>query len=227
MKKVLLLHGAIGAQDHLQPLADKLSDSYDVLRYNFSGHGGTPFSDTDFSIASFAKEVDDFLAGEGIATVNIVGYSMGGYVGMYLARHYPGRVEKLVTLATKFHWDEATAAKETNMLNAAKIEEKLPAFAATLQKRHHPNDWKELFAKTSHMLLEMGKDNPLKLEEYAAIENPCLITIGDSDKMISLSETLDVFKALPHAQMAMLPNTQHPIEQANIITLTFLIKQFI
>lgn len=227
MKKILLLHGAIGAQDHLQPLADQLSDSYDVLRYNFSGHGGTPFSDTDFSIASFAKEVDEFLEGQGIASVNIVGYSMGGYVGMYLAKHYPGRVEKLVTLATKFHWDEETATRETKMLNAEKIAEKLPAFAATLQKRHHPNDWKGLFTKTSQMLLEMGKENPLKLEEYATLEKPCLVTIGDNDKMISLSETIDVFKALPHAQMAMLPNTQHPIEQANIIALAFLIKQFI
>ena len=152
---------------------------------------------------------------------------MGGYVALYLAKKYPDKVEKVITLATKFHWDETTAEKEIKMLNADKIEEKLPAFAQTLKERHAPNDWKELLAKTAAMLTEMGKDNPLKLEDYQSLNLPVMVTIGDRDKMITLEETLAVYKALPDARMCMLPETQHPIEQANIQHLLFCIRQFI
>ncbi len=227
MQKILLLHGAVGAQDHLQPLADLLSDRYEVLRFLFSGHGGKSFSQEDFSIPFFAEEVRSYLNEQHLSSLPIVGYSMGGYVAMHLARKHPEQVTKIVTLATKFHWDEETAAKEIKMLHADKIEEKLPAFAQTLQNRHAPNDWKRVLTKTQEMLTEMGKENPLQLSDYAAIDIPCLLTLGDRDKMISLAETREVFTALPHARMAVLPGTQHPIEQTNVEALAFLIKQFI
>lgn len=227
MQTLLLLHGAIGASDQLVKIAESLSDTYNVRTFDFSGHGGKPFPAAGLSIAGFAEEVKQFIDSESLGKVSIFGYSMGGYVAMYLAKHYPGTVGKIITLATKFHWDEDTAAKETKMLNAEKTEEKVPAFAQQLAKRHAPNDWKELFAKTAEMLVGMGKDNPIKLEEYSAIENACMILLGDRDKMITLDETLNVYRTLPNAQMGMLPATQHPIEQANIPYLLFYIRQFI
>lgn len=227
MQPLLLLHGAIGASDQLVQIAEDLSDNYKVYTLDFSGHGGKPFPADSFSIQLFAKEVLAFLDKEGLEQVSIFGYSMGGYVAMYLAKHHPERVGKIVTLATKFHWDEATAAKETKMLDAAKIEEKLPAFATALHKRHAPNDWKEVLAKTIEMLNSMGQDNTLKPEDYTSISQPCMILLGDRDKMITLEETLQVYKTLPNAQMGMLPNTHHPIEQVNVPYLLFYIRQFI
>lgn len=227
MQTLLLLHGAIGASDQFVNLAEALGDTYNVRTMDFSGHGGKPFPKGELSIQFFAEEVKAFIDSEGPGKVSIFGYSMGGYVAMYLAKHYPAMVDKIITLATKFHWDEETAAKETKMLNAEKTEEKVPAFAQALAKRHAPNDWKELFFRTATMLNAMGRDNPLKAEDYATIENPSMILIGDKDKMITLDETVNVYRALPNAQMGMLPATQHPIEQVNLPYLLFYIRQFI
>ena len=226
MKTLLLLHGAIGAADQLVNIAESLSDTYNVHTLDFSGHGGKPFPDGGPSIEQFAAEVKQYIEQEGLGQVNIFGYSMGGYVAMYLAKHHPDMVDKIITLATKFHWDEETAARESKMLNAEKVEEKVPAFAKALAQRHAPNDWKELFAKTIDMLTAMGKDNPLKIEDYSAINNPCMILLGDRDKMITLEETVLVYRALPNAQMGMLPLTQHPIEQVNMSYLLYYIRQF-
>jgi len=227
MNKILFLHGAIGAQDHLQPLAESLRDAYEVVPFNFSGHGGKPFSSHPFSIKNFAQEVYHFLKENNFGSIPVFGYSMGGYVAFYLAKHYPDCISKIITLATKFHWDEAIAEREIKMLDAEKIEQKLPAFAQALKNRHAPNDWKIVLNKTKTLLCEMGKDIPLKLEDYAALKIPCLLTIGDKDKMVSFEETTDVYKVLPNAQMAMLPDTQHPIEQTNIFILSTIIKQFL
>ncbi|MEO6540127.1 MAG: alpha/beta hydrolase [Ferruginibacter sp.] len=227
MQQILLLHGAIGAMEQLSSLEKYLAGSFLVHRLNFSGHGGSPFSVEPFSIPLFAKEVISFLDNKGIETISIFGYSMGGYVAMYLAKHHPQRIDKVITLATKFTWDEAIAAKEMKMLNAAKIEEKLPGFAASLQKRHAPNDWKTVLEKTASMLLEMGKDNPLKPADHTTIQQPVLLMLGDRDKMVSLNETLEVYKALPNAQLAVLPATAHPIEMVDPGRLAYELQRFL
>lgn len=152
---------------------------------------------------------------------------MGGYVAMYLARHYPQRVGKVITLATKFHWDVPVAEKECKMLDSAKISEKLPAFAQYLSDSHSPNDWKEVLAKTQDMLREMGKNNPLGLHDYGEIQVPVLLLLGDRDKMVTLDETVAVYKALPAAQMGVLPGTPHPIEQVDNALLAFMIDSFL
>lgn len=227
MQAVLFLHGAIGAAHQLLGLEEGLADSFSVHRLNFSGHGGSSLTADNFSIKFFASEVLDFLDKKEINNINIFGYSMGGYVAMYLAKFHPDRINKIITLATKFNWDETIAANETKMLNAEKIEEKLPEFAATLQKRHAPNDWKIVLEKTAAMLIEMGEDNPLKPADYPVIQHPVLLILGDRDKMVTLNETVNVYKLLPKAQLAILPNTSHPIEMVNTNRLAFEIREFL
>lgn len=227
MQNLLLLHGAIGAADQLQPLCDALSGNYKVHTIDLSGHGGRAFPEAAFSIPLFATEVLQLMENEGLEDMSIFGYSMGGYVAMYLARHYPERIQKVVTLATKFHWDEDIAAKEVQMLNAEKIMEKLPAFATTLKERHAPNDWRIVLSKTAELLASLGRENTLKVEDYKAIQVPSLLLLGDRDRMVSLEETVTVYKALPNAQMTVLPGTPHPIEQVDTELLAYFIKRFI
>lgn len=226
MIPTVMLHGAIGASDQLEPLAKLFSDNRTVYTLSFSGHGGNAFPEP-FSIRQFAADVLRFMEEQGIAQADLFGYSMGGYVALYLALHHPERVGKIATLATKFHWNEATAKKESGMLVPETIEQKLPQFAATLARRHAPNDWKEVLHKTAAMLHEMGRDNPLKPEDYKRVQHEVLVMLGDRDKMVSLEETLAVYRALPQAQMAMVPKTPHPIEMVNQEATAFLVNQFL
>jgi pimeloyl-ACP methyl ester carboxylesterase len=130
-------------------------------------------------------------------------------------------------VAKKFYWDNAVAAKEITMLNAEKIEEKLPVFADNLKKRHLPQDWKMVLQKTADMLNSMGNKNPLATEDYLSIEHPALLMLGDRDKMVSLAETLAVYQALPHAQLSILPGTAHPIELISTERLAYEIRAFL
>lgn len=227
MQHLLLLHGALGSKDQLEPLATALHNSYQIHTFNFSGHGGRPFSDKTFSIPLFSEQILAYLQEFNIDQINIFGYSMGGYAAMYLAKHHPEKVNTLVTLATKFHWDEKTAARELKMLDGTTIQEKVPAFAAQLQQRHAPNDWLHLLDKTKQLLTDLGNNNTLRPEDYATITTPSLVLLGDRDKMVTLEETLAVFKQLPNAQFGILPGTPHAFEQVNLSLLTHLINRFI
>lgn len=226
MQQLLLLHGALGAKEQLADLEHLLLEDFIITRLNFSGHGGMPFTQAKFSIEIFAEEVIHFLDANNLKTVNIFGYSMGGYVGMHLTKHFPDRVNKLATLATKYQWDEVIATKEVSLMNAEKIVQKIPAFAESLSKLHAPNNWKSVMEKTAEMLTAMGKQNPLQAQDYNTIHHQVLLMLGDRDKMVTLDETLSIYKTLPNAQLAVLPNTAHPIEQVNMETLAFELKRF-
>ena len=212
---LLILHGAIGASRQLNAIATKLSASYEVHLFDFPGHGGKVLPTTPFSIKLFADAVLEYIQEHQLQELRVFGYSMGGYVAMYLAKHHPQLVTKIVTLGTKFHWDETTAAKEIKMLDANVISEKVPAFAHALADMHAPNDWKEVLQRTASMLKAMGQDNPLKLDDYKEIKTTSLVMLGDRDKMVTFDETLNTYKALPNAQMAVLPGTPHPVEQVD------------
>ena len=87
MPKILLLHGALGSQDNFIALKKKLSDTFEVHTLNLGGHGGTAMPDK-LTISYFAKEVLAFLDQNNIDKTNIFGYSMGGYVGLYIAKNF-------------------------------------------------------------------------------------------------------------------------------------------
>lgn len=225
MKTLLLLHGAIGSSAQLETLKEQLS-SYAVHSFNFPGHGGTALP-SSFSIPLFANAVKNYIQEQALGPVSIVGYSMGGYVALYLAKQHPELVEKVITLATKFEWNEAIAAKEVKMLQPEVIEQKLPAFAKTLEERHAPADWKQVLNKTKDMLIGLGRQNDLTLADYTTMQTPVQVLIGDRDKMVGLEETVVVYKQLPNGQLGILPATPHPIEQVDAELLAFHVRRFI
>ena len=214
MEHLILLHGAIGAKDQLEPLAEKLKNKYTIHTISFSGHGGEAMPET-FGIEVFANDVLYYLKQNNISKTNIFGYSMGGYVALYLAKQYPEKINKVMTLATKFLWTPVIAQHEIKMLDADKITEKLPAFAQTLAGRHQPGDWKIVLQKTIGMMTAMGNKNPLSLQDYETIEHPVMISIGDKDSMVTLEETTDVCRKLKNARLTVFPDTPHPIEKAD------------
>lgn len=225
MKNIILLHGAIGAKDQLEPLAIELKQNgYTVYTLSFSGHGQTPFQ-THFGIEQFALELEQFIKENNLQQPTVFGYSMGGYVALYLAHQQPTLLGNIITLGTKFEWNPEISAKETKMLDSKTILEKVPKFAEALQKRHG-KDWELLLQKTAEMMLSLGNKNALSLNDFAAIENKVLIGLADKDNMVSLEETTDVYKQLKNGAMYMLPNTKHPIETVNVGLLGRIVEDF-
>lgn len=213
MQKLLLLHGALGSQDHFFALKEKLSAVFEVYSFNFKGHGASEMPDF-FSIANFAAEVRVFLDQNKIEKTSIFGYSMGGYVGLYFAKNFPERVEKVVTLATKWSWTITGAEQEVKRLNPTIIKQKVPKYANSLEQLHG-NSWELVIEKTAKMMLQLGANPMFQNEDFAQMTTPILLMVGDKDVMVSIEETTKVYRLLPNAQLMVVPNTQHPIDRVN------------
>lgn len=224
---LLLLHGALGSAAQLQPLAERLSGHYEIHALNFSGHGGRLLNEADeFSIRRFADDVKMYLQGAGLKNVPVFGYSMGGYVALYLSATEPGWTGDIFTVATKFDWNPESSRKESGFLDPDKIAFKVPAFAEELKKRHAPADWKLLLKKTAKMMLEMGEWPLLDKKLMTQIKQRVRITVGDQDKMVSRSESEQAASQIPQAEFRLLAGQPHPIEQIDGRMLAGEIMQF-
>lgn len=215
MQNILLLHGAIGSEEQVFPLRDCLSASpYRIHSFNFSGHGKKAITNP-LSMELFAEETLAFIKKQELNNLYVFGYSMGGYVAMYLASQHPELISKIVTLGTKYQWSPAIAAKEIKMLQPAIIEEKIPAFAATLANRHGEDKWKLLLNATAGLLLQLGDKPLLEKTVLQQVTAKALLLIGDKDNMVSQEETEATAQQLRNGLVQVLSNTPHPIEQVD------------
>lgn len=220
---LLLLHGALGSKAQLENLQNALSrriEQQETLRsvrsINFSGHGGEGPADTRFDMPTFVNDVLRYLDAQQIDTVDIFGYSMGGYVALYLAKMHPSRVGKIYTLGTKFDWTPESAEKESRMLNPDKLLEKVPHFAQALEQRHQPLDWREVLTKTAEMMRGLGNGAALTHKDLETIQHHVQIGIGGEDNMVTLAESQAAAEALPKGHLRVYPTFKHPIEQINV-----------
>ena len=223
---LILLHGAIGASSQLQKLAAELAKHFTIYSFDFEGHGKNPNNNRNFRIEYFAENLEQFIIQNKLQAANIFGYSMGGYVALYLASQKPLLINRIFTLATKFNWNAESALKEAAMLNAEKIEIKIPHFAEELKNRH-TDDWKKILQKTAEMMIHLGTVPSLNNNELSKINCAVKLTGGEKDTMVSIAETTAITHLIENTEFELFANFQHPIEKVDVSLLAKSIHQFL
>lgn len=98
---VLLIAGTGGsAEEWLPEAADALAERFTVIRYDQRGTGDTPSTDGLYSTRGLAKDAVGLLDALGIERAHVMGHSMGGRVGQWVALDAPERVSSLVLAAS-------------------------------------------------------------------------------------------------------------------------------
>ena len=225
MKDLVLLHGALGADTLFQPLMAELT-GFRCYTFNFSGHGGAPFSTKGFGIEVFARELEKFLDDQRLKEVPVFGYSTGGYVALYLELTRPGTFSQIVTLGTKFDWKPETAQHEASRMVPEVIKNKVPKFASLLSQRHGDH-WEQLMEATVKMMIGLGNAPLLNEQNLTQLKAPSHIMLGDGDQMVSPQESKKVSQTLPNGHFEMLTDTPHPLEKVNATMLASKLRALI
>lgn len=211
---IVLLHGAIGTKKQMAGFSADIKNEYKVYSYDFPGHGEHPNMENEFSIELFEQWISKEIANmEG--DVAILGYSLGGYVGLRLALMHADKVKAVMTFGTIFDWHPEQAKKQISMINPSKIQEKVPSFAEQLNNVHG-DKWQKVLTNTHGLLARLGDSPLLNEENLPSIKAKCLISVGDRDALVSIEESIKAYKLIPGALLAVYPETGHPIEKAPI-----------
>jgi pimeloyl-ACP methyl ester carboxylesterase len=223
---LLLLHGALGVGSQFDPVKKALADSFEVHTLDFEGHGASPLRDRPLRMAHYAENVMECLDKWSIPATGIFAHSLGGHVGLFLARFHADRINGVFTLGTKFNWTPEIAEKENRLLIPDKIMEKVPRFGRLLRERHVAAEWEALLERQREMQLHVARENPLPDDDIRSISQRVRISIGDRDKMVSLEESIRVYRLLENAEFQVFPGTPHPLEKAPVDKLSEAIIDF-
>ena len=184
---LLLLHGALGSTlRETSGLLRALEPDHHLFALDFPGHGASAdFTEAAFSTGLFAESVLAALDFFGIAQTDVFGFSMGGYVALYLARHHPDRVRRLALHATSLFWDRALVAAMDERIGDGS--ERMKRFVETLP------------------------EGPLGEADLASVQRPTLVSAVDRDDLFPLAHTLRLHDALPDARLALFPGSRHAL----------------
>jgi len=94
---VLMFSNSLGTNLHMwDEQAKGLAKKFRVLRYDQRGHGKSGAPKTPYTLDRLGKDALAVLDGLKIERAHFCGLSMGGFTGMWLGRHAPKRIDKLI-----------------------------------------------------------------------------------------------------------------------------------
>lgn len=226
MQNIFFIHGALGDASQVTEFALEFNQKYRIHIINLPGHGRDNAQNITFSMQAMVDAVVEKAAAKTLEKITVFGYSMGGYIGMCIAKQKPHLIDAIITIGTKYEWSPTIASAQLGFFNTDKLEAKQPAFTSHLSKIHGDN-WKQVVEKTGQMIQRLGSQPLLQPDDYNAITCPCLLLLGDRDRMVSLEETIQTFQRLPKGALGILPDTAHPFEQVNKLVLSTVMNRFL
>ncbi|MGH3673166.1 MAG: alpha/beta fold hydrolase, partial [Pseudonocardiaceae bacterium] len=104
---VLMLAGPLGSTLEIwEPLVPTLAERFQVLRFDYRGHGRSPAPAASYAIIDLTVDALGLLDKLGIERAAFCGLSLGGMVGISLASYAPERVSSLVLCSTSARYDD-------------------------------------------------------------------------------------------------------------------------
>ncbi|MGB0843979.1 MAG: alpha/beta fold hydrolase [Alphaproteobacteria bacterium] len=97
-RTIVLIHG-LGLCRHLwNDHLDALTQDFDVLNYDFYGHGESSPPTEQASLSVYARQILELMDDLSIDKIELVGFSIGGMINRRFALDFPERLNSLVIL---------------------------------------------------------------------------------------------------------------------------------
>ena len=225
-RPILFLHSALSTHKEF----DKLSSFYENRRQillDFPSHGENITSQRTITTRTFAEAVRDLLMKVEICSVDIIGYSMGGYVALELARIAPSMVHSIVSHAMKFYWTKEAITEALDGLDIEKIKARSQKGYDILSAMHSANGLEKTVA-AMRSTIENFRTEQLSEDDLRNIPAPILLSVGDRDTLVSLPEIEKLYTSQEKKKtfLAIHPNSPHPISKLDLGSFTHSVREF-
>jgi len=215
---MVIIHRANSAAAEMAPLIQALGPYTRAVAPSLPGHGGRELPGR-MTVPDFAADVIAFMDREGIERDVLTGYSFGGVIALYIARHHPQRVAGVVALATKHVFDEATLTHWTHLVQPERLARPGNPRTAELEKIHAPNDWRDVARENAKLFATLRGNPPLSEADLASITAPVMIVSSSQDQIVPWDETLALGKRIPGSHVAMFYGPAHPLRAAPLLAI--------
>ena len=214
---LILLPGGFMSVEATGEIVPQLAATRRIIGVELQGHGHTADIERPLRYELMADDIAALIRHLGLEQADILGYSLGGGVGLQTAIRHPEVVRKLVLVSTVFKrhgWFPEVLAGMASI--SVEGFAGTPIYEAYLKTSPRPEAWPTFVAKMRQLL---GEDYNWS-QGVTALKIPTLILVGDADS-VRITHTVEFFgllggghadgnmAGLPPAQLAVLPATTH------------------
>jgi pimeloyl-ACP methyl ester carboxylesterase len=220
-----------GNLDNWDPaLIDAIADQREVILFDNTGVGGST-GVVPRTVTAMAYDALAFVETLGLTRIDILGYSMGGFVAQEVALIRPQLVRRLVLAGTAPEGGEQLHGYAADVVGNATVDEpgaedllalffersetsiaKGTEFIARIFARTEDRDPVTTLATRDAQLdavTTWGIPDPSRLNRLAGITQPVLAANGDNDRMVPTVNTYLLADRLPNAQLKIYPDSGH------------------
>jgi len=226
---VVLLHHWGAVLDDWDPrVVDGIAARHRVLAFDNRGIGASGGS-TANSVAAMARDAVEFIRTLGFDQVDLVGFSLGGFVAQVIAQEQPRLVRRIVLAGTG-----PAGGKGIDRVGPVSLREIIRAVVRLKHPKHYlfftrtengQQAAREFLARLRErtrdrdksispigMLVQLkaihawGRQEPVDLSR---IRQPVLVANGDDDLMVPTNNSIDLARRLPNAELVLYPDAGH------------------
>ncbi len=209
---IVFIPGLASSKEQWKEFISLIPQQFGVISIELRSHGKNSVSASPLSLFQMTNDLLDILNEVNATSVHIVGYSLGGYIGLNAAMIKPNLVKSLTMHATKFYWEESIFSTMNMLISPELLLEKNPK-AVENMLQDHGDKWQEVL-KAGQLILSEVYNNGLKTQDLMHVKCPVVVSVGANDEFIQIQDALELSKALPKGTLQVIPFAKHSLKTA-------------
>ena len=220
---LVLVHGGAVDSRFFEHNIDALAERFRVLAIDLWGHGRTADREGPFTLESFATDVIELIERVIGEPAHLLGHSIGAEVVLAVAGRRPDLVRRLVNISGGLN-----QASDITPVADEQVEQAV-AFLGATYGAVSP-DGQDHFPVVVRKDFELSAGGPaFTADDVAAITARTLVMAADDD-LVPVERFADLYRAIPDAELSIVPGTSHFLlqekpETCNAIILDFLTSE--
>lgn len=224
---LVLLHGLLGALTvDWQPLVAPLRATHRLVQLDLRGHGRSENRSAQLLPDRLVADVLGLLDVLDVTQFAVAGSDLGGYLALQLAQTAHRRVTRVVVHATKVIWTEATAVAMRAQFDPDRLAAERAGYAERLSALHGGRQWRELARQAADLAGYLAQSGMTE-RSLVGVDCPVLVSVGDRDPFVPVGEAYRLMRALPRAELVVLPGSNHSWASVNTAVLLSAMQTFL
>jgi pimeloyl-ACP methyl ester carboxylesterase len=226
---VILLNHWGAVLDNFDPrIVDGLAATRPVIAFNYRGVGASG-GKAPLTVAEMAEDTIAFIRALGFEDVDLIGFSLGGFVAQEIVQKTPGLVRKIILAGTgpaggegiekvgPVSWPLIIKGMLTFkdpkfylfFTSTANGRRSAKDFLGRLKEREADRDKSITISAFMRQLKAIRAWGTQARQDLGTIQNPVLVANGDQDRMVPSSNSVDLARRLPNAELVLYDDAGH------------------
>jgi pimeloyl-ACP methyl ester carboxylesterase len=204
---LLLVHGIGGCGGQWGTIADGLAENYRLIIPDLRSHGWSTGAASSFTTLNASEDIAALLNSLGLRRVRAMGLSAGGMVLLHLATREPHRISSMVLVSTAQRIPDQTRAFARGMTMGTLTGRARELWLSCAVRGE--NQMQGLVDRFRSLFGSNTDDVNFSVARLSTIRAPTLIVHGDRDGLFPVEIPLEMYRAIPKAELWIVPGGDH------------------